>query len=83
MRTEGPLYHMHEVTGEMTKIILGFMEGQNLDLIDLNRLRFYMYQWISAMENRPATYQNVLVMTQPELMVFYLDELLPRGIDPF
>lgn len=83
MRTEGPLFHMHEVTGEMTKIVKGFLEGKNLDLIDLNRLRFYMYQWVTAMVDRPPTYQNILVMSQAELMAFYHDELLERGIDPF
>ncbi len=83
MRTEGPLFHMHEVTGEMTRIVKEFLEEKNLILINLNRLRFYMYQWVAAMPDKPPTYQNILMMSQAELMDFYVDELIPRGIDPF
>jgi hypothetical protein len=35
------------------------------------------------MPDKPPTYQNLLVMGQTELMDFYVDELIPRGIDPF
>ena len=83
MRTEGPLFHMHEVTGEMTRIVKEFLEGKNLTLLDLNRLRVYMHQWVTYTVDKPPTYQNILVMNQSELMDFYVDELIPRGIDPF
>lgn len=74
---------MHEVTGEMTRIVTDFLEGKTLDALDLNRLRAYMHQWIAYMRDKPPTYQNILVMSQAELMTFYRDELIHRGIDPF
>ena len=83
MRTEGPLFHMDEVTGEMTRIIREFLDCKDLGLLDLNRLRAYIHQWVVYMPYKPPTYQNILMMSQNELMAFFNDELLPRGIDPF
>lgn len=80
---DGPLFHMNEESGEMTRIIMKFLEGKQLDFLDLNILRAYIHQWVAAMPVKPPTYQNILMMDQAQIMTFLLDELLPRGIDPF
>ncbi len=78
-----PLFHMNETSGEMTRIVKGFLDGNVLDLVDLNTLRFYVYRWVVAMPRKPCFYKNIPAMSQEELMSYYHDVLLELGIDPF
>lgn len=83
MRTEGPLFHMHEVTGETTRIVKKFLEEQQLTDPELDKLRCYVHQWVDGMQRKPPNWRSILHMSQDELGRYCHDTLLNWGIDPF
>lgn len=78
-----PLFHLDECTGLMTEIIKKFLQGIALDQSDLNRLRWYVHQWVEAMPSKPDDYESIKTMNQEELKEYCYNVLLNWGIDPF
>ncbi len=81
--TELPKFHMHEVTGRMTAIVMKFLEGQPLTYPELDKLRWYVHQWVDGMPRKPPDYKCILHMSQEELKNYCFETLLDYGIDPF
>ncbi len=77
-----PLFHMNEVSGQMTAIVMKFLKGEKLSERGLNDLRWYVHQWVRDMPSKPDDYDRILKMSREELKG-YIDVLLDFGIDPF
>lgn len=78
-----PLFHMNEVSGKMTEIVRKFLKRQPLTYPELDKLRWYIHQWVDAMPTKPPDYKCILHMSQDELMEYSTHTLLDWAIDPF
>jgi len=81
-------YWMHEKSGRMKSIVLGFLEGRPLDPADLRILKDYMLQWIappiSLPElNRTAFEKQINDAPDADELRKVNYALLQFGIDPF
>lgn len=79
-----PLHWMHEQTGEMKKIVFKFMTGAPLYDEELNKMRWYLFQWVESMPAKPESFSRELIygMTQEQLRDYVKGSLMDMGIDP-
>lgn len=80
---EGPVYWMNETTGELKSIIERFLKDIELNLPELKKLRWYVYQWVKGMPKKPHGYESILKMSQLDLKRYCYTTLLDYNIDPF
>lgn len=83
MSREFPVYHMHEVSGRMSEIVRKFINQIALNQLELDCLRWYVYQWVHSMTSKPDNYERIKIMSQDELKEYCFRDLLEWGIDPF
>lgn len=81
-----PLYWMNEQSGEMKEIVLKFLDKEKLDINELNKLKWYIKQWISGLlfkiPNKKLILKQIDQSNQEKLYKIQM-ELLEIGIDPF
>ena len=81
---EVPLFWMHEVSGGMKEIVMGFLGDKKLTEDHMKVLRWYLIQWIEKLPVfRPEDYKEKINNATQKELSDYIGVLLDYGIDPF
>lgn len=78
-----PFYLWQEESGAMVILASKFLKGEPLTEAGQWTIRWYIYQFCAFMPTQPPFMEESLSWDMHKLNSYYLDVLLPMGIDPF